>query len=197
MELLRTPSRSTIHRGVITLLEAAIFIVIALVILAVAITKGGALFSRNDVSTEFSNAAELMSNARSMLKTSGEYKFTGADDMTGALIQFGGAPANMTVVGTKSSGTAKLHNLWGGAVTLQPVVTSGGQKSTFSLTYAAVPQEACIMLATKLSTAPNVVTTNVNGTTTNGPISASNIGAQCAADNGSVGHNSLTFTNNT
>lgn len=197
MELQLTPSRSAVHRGAITLLEAAIYIVIALVILAVAMTQGGGLFNRNDASTEFSNAAELMSNTRSMLKTSGTYNFSGADDMTGALIQFGGAPANMTVVGTKGSGTAKLQNVWGGAVTIQPVATGGGQKSTFSLTYAAVPQEACITLATKLSAAPNVVTTKVNGTSTNGPVAASDVGAQCSADNGAIGQNSLTFTSNT
>lgn len=197
MEHLRTPSHSAVPRGAITLLEAAIYIVIALVVLAVAMTQGGGLFNRNDASTEFGNAAELMSNTRSMLKTSGTYNFTGADDMTGALIQFGGAPANMTVVGTKSSGSAKLQNLWGGEVTVKPVATSGGQKSTFSLTYASVPQEACITLATKLSAAPNVVTTLVNGTTTNGAIAASEIGSQCTADNGSVGQNTLTFTSNT
>lgn len=197
MELLRTPSRPAVHRGAITLLEAAIYIVIAMVVLAVALTQGGGLFNRNDASTEFSNAGELMSNTRSMLKTSGTYNFNSADDMTGALIQFGGAPANMTVVGTKGSGTAKLQNLWGGAVTVQPVSTAGGQKSTFSMTYAAVPQEACITLATKLSAAPNIVTTQVNGTTTNGPVAANAIGTQCAADKGAVGQNSLIFTSNT
>jgi hypothetical protein len=185
MELLRTPSRSAVHRGAITLLEAAIYIVIALVVLAFAMTQGGGLFNRNDASTEFSNSAELMSNARQMLKTSGIYNFSG------------GAPANMTVVGTKSSGTAKLQNIWGGAVTVLPVATSGGQKTTFSLIYAAVPQEACVTLATKLSAAPNVVTTQVNGTTNNGPVAASAVGTQCTADKGSVGQNTITFTSNT
>jgi hypothetical protein len=197
MKSLPITSHTTVNRGAITLLEAAIYIVIALVVLAIAMTQGGGLFNRNDASTEFSNSAEVMSNARSMLKTSGVYNFSSADDMTGALIQFGGAPANMTVVGTKSSGTAKLQNLWGGAVTLQPVATSGGQKSTFSLTYAGVPQEACVTLTTKLSAAPNVVTTQVNGTTNNGPVAANAVGAQCTADNGSTGQNTLTFTSNT
>lgn len=197
MEILQTQSRKTVHRGAITLLEASIYIVIALVIVAVAMTQGGGLFNRNDASTEFSNTAELMTNARSQLKTSGTYNFSSADDMTGALIQFGGVPANMTVVGTKSSGTAKLQNLWGGAVTLQPVATAGGQKTTFSVTTAAVPQEACILIATKMSASPNVVTTQVNGTSNNGPVEANTVGAQCTADNGSVGQNSLTFTSNT
>lgn len=190
-------TRSAVNRGAITLVEAMIWFVLVLAVLIVAITQGGGLFNRNDGNTEYSNAAELMTNTRSMLKTSGIYNFAAADAMTGALIQFGGVPANMSVVGTKSSGSAKLQNLWGGAVTVQPVATAGGQKSTFSLTYAAVPQQACITLATKLSAAPSVVTTMVNGTSTNGPIAASAVGAQCTADKGSVGQNTLTFTSNT
>nr|WP_233504026.1 type 4 pilus major pilin [Serratia marcescens] len=112
MELTQT-RQSAINRGVITLLEAAIYFVLVLVVLAIAITQGGGLFNRNDASTEYNNAAELLTNTRTMLKTSGVYNFAAADAMTGALIQFGGAPANMTVVGTKSSGSAKLQNLWG------------------------------------------------------------------------------------
>ncbi|MBC3252396.1 prepilin [Serratia fonticola] len=196
MELTHTP-HSAVNRGAITLFEAVIYFVLAIAVLTIAITQGGSLFNRNDANTEYSNAAELMTNTRTMLKTSGVYNFAAADAMTGALIQFGGAPANMTVVGTKSNGSAKLQNLWGGAVTVQPVATAGGQKSTFSLTYAAVPQEACITLAVKLSAAPSVVTTLVNGTSTNGAIAASAIGAQCTADKGSVGQNTLTFTSNT
>ncbi|CNI36822.1 type 4 pilus major pilin [Yersinia ruckeri] len=197
MKLSNTSLRVGINQGAITLIEATMYIVLALVVLAIAVTQGGGLFNRNDASTEYNNAAELLTNTRTMLKTSGIYDFSSADTMTGALIQFGGAPANMTMVGTKTSGTAKLQNLWGGAVTVQPVATAGGQKSSFSLTYAAVPQEACITLATKISAAPSVVTTLVNGTTTNGQIAASAVGAQCTADNGSVGQNTLTFTSNT
>lgn len=197
MELTQTSSRTAINRGAITLIEATMYIVLALVVLAIAVTQGGSLFNRNDASTEYNNAAELLTNTRTMLKTSGIYNFASADAMTGALIQFGGAPANMTVVGTKNAGSAKLQNLWGGAVTVQPVATAGGQKSSFSLTYAAVPQEACITLATKLSAAPSIVTTQINGTTTNGPIEANAIGAQCTADNGAIGQNALTFTSNT
>jgi hypothetical protein len=197
MKLSNTSFRAGINQGAITLIEATMYIVLALVILSIAVTQGGGLFNRNDASTEYNYAAELLTNTRTMLKTAGIYDFSSADTMTGALIQFGGAPANMKVVGTKSSGTAKLQNLWGGAVTVQPVATAGGQKSSFSLTYAAVPQEACITLATKISAAPSVVSTLVNGTTTNGQIAASAVGAQCTADNGSVGQNTLTFTSNT
>ncbi|CNI92884.1 type 4 pilus major pilin [Yersinia enterocolitica] len=198
MELTRIPIRSTINKGAITLFEAAIYLVIALVVLAVAMTQGGGLFNRNDASTEFANAGELVNSTRSMMKTAGTYNFASADAMTGALVQFGGATStSLTVVGDKASGSAKLQNTWGGAVTVEPVSSSGGQKSSFSLTYAAVPQEACITLATKLSAVPSIVTTKVNGTTNTGQIAASSIGAQCTADNGSVGQNTLIFTSNT
>jgi hypothetical protein len=197
MELLRTPSRSAIHRGAITLLEAAIYIVITIVVVSLAMTQGGGLFNKNDTSIEISNAGEIMFNAPQILKTGGIYKFNGADDMTGELIRSGGAPANMTVVGTKASGTAKLQNVFGGAVTVQPVATSGGEKTSFSLTYGGVPQESCIVMAAKLSAIPKVVASQINGTTTNGPVASSEAGAQCTADSGSAGQNTLTFTSST
>jgi hypothetical protein len=196
MELARN-TRSQPNRGAITLIEASIYIVIALVVLAVAVTQGGGLFNRNDASTEYNNAAEIMTNARSMLKNAGSYEYNSAAEMTGALILAGGAPANMKVVGTKSSGTATLQNVWGGAVTLQPVSSGGGQKSAFSLAYNAVPQEACLTLATKLSASPGVASTQINGTTTTGAVATALAGAQCTADQGSVGQNIITWTSNT
>lgn len=90
MELTQN-TRSAVNRGAITMIEAMIWFVIVLAVLAVAITQGGGLFNRNDGNTEYSNAAELMTNTRAMLKTSGIYNFAAADAMTGALIQFGGA----------------------------------------------------------------------------------------------------------
>lgn len=195
---LRCPSPvRPVNRGAITLIEAGVYFILALLVVAYAFMQGGGLFNRNDASTEYTNAGEILSNARSMLKTSGIYNFASADTMTGALIEFGGAPGGMSIVGTKSAGTAKLVNVWGGAVTVQPVTTAGGQKSSFSLTYNAVPQEACVTLATRLSAGPNIVATKVNGTTTNGAVDTSNVGAQCKADSGAAGVNVLTFTSNT
>ncbi|MGS4441467.1 hypothetical protein ACKUSW_27055 [Serratia marcescens] len=89
MELTQN-TRSAVNRGAITMIEAMIWFVLVLAVLAVAITQGGGLFNRNDGNTEYSNAAELMTNTRTMLKTSGIYNFAAADAMTGALIQFGG-----------------------------------------------------------------------------------------------------------
>ncbi len=197
MELLSSTSRSPINRGAITLLEAGLWIGLALAIYAAAMGGGGNLFNRNDASTEISNAADILNNVSSMLKTEGTYQFSGADDMTGALVQFGGVPKGMTIIGKKESGSAKVQSLYGGAVTVQPVTTSGGQKSAFSLTYASLPQEACIAIGTKVSASPRVGSTQINGTTTNGPVPANSIGAMCNADKGNVGQNTLTFVSNT
>ncbi len=80
MELTQN-TRSAVNRGAITMIEAMIWFVIVLAVLAVAITQGGGLFNRNDGNTEYSNAAELMTNTRAMLKTSGIYNFAAADAM--------------------------------------------------------------------------------------------------------------------
>ncbi|MGQ6146074.1 type 4 pilus major pilin [Serratia sp. IR-2025] len=196
MSSLVKPSQ-LVHRGSMTIQETGIVLVLVLLVIIGVVMAGSSLFSRNDASTEYTNASELLTNSRAMLKTAGIYNFGTADAMTGALIQFGGAPGNMTVVGTKSSGTAKLQNTWGGNVTVQPVSTAGGQKTSFSLTYTSVPQEACVALGTKISVMPNIGITQINGTSTNGVISANAIGTQCTADKGSVGQNTLTFTSNT
>ncbi|EKS6646041.1 prepilin [Enterobacter hormaechei] len=193
----QTATQCPVNRGAITLIEAGVYFILAILVIAFAFTQGGSLFNRNDATTEYTNAGDILANARSMLKTNGIYNFSSAAKMTGALIEFGGAPGGMTIVGTRSSGNATLVNLWGGAVTVQPVATGRGQKSSFSLTYNAVPQEACVTLATRLSGSPNIVATKVNGTTTNGVVETSAVGTQCTADSGSAGTNVLTFTSAT
>lgn len=188
--------RSAVHRGALTLPEAIIVSAVAMVIVVAVYASGGGLFKTADYTEEMSNVSEIMTNSRSMLKTGGIYDFSSAADMTGRLVQFGGAPGSMAVIGTKSSGTATLNNRWGGNVTVAPVSTNGGQKTAFSLTYTQVPQEACAQMAQKLSGANNVASTSINGSTTNGMVSSSVAGAQCTADSGSTGTNTLIFSSN-
>ncbi|MBU9819678.1 prepilin [Rahnella sp. BCC 1045] len=188
---------SRIHLGALTLQEAAIWFALALIVTVAGFAIGGGLFNRADYSQEFTNAAEMMTNARSMLKTAGAYDFSSAEAMTGALIQRGGAPSGMKVVGTPSSGTATLQNVWGGATTVGPVSNSGGQNTSFGLTFNLVPQEACIQMVQKMSSASNVASTSVNGTTTTGAVSSDDVGVECQADNGSIGVNVLVFNSNT
>lgn len=189
--------RYAVHRGALNLQEAVIVGIAALIVLVYVLASGNGLFSRSDYTEEMSNAGEIMTNTRGMLKTSGTYQFSSAEDMTGALVQFGGAPGSMAIIGTKSSGSASLINRWGGRVTVQPVSTSSGQNTAFSLTYLLVPQEACAQMAQKMSSANNVAATSINGSSTSGAVSASVVASQCTADNGSTGTNTLVFTSNT
>ncbi|WP_324030828.1 prepilin (plasmid) [Pantoea sp. JZ2] len=189
--------RSAVHRGALNLQEAVIVGIGSLLVLVWVLASGNGLFSRSDYTEELSNAGEIMTNTRGMLKTSGTYLFSSAAAMTGALIQFGGAPGSMAVVGTKSSGTASLINRWGGSTTVGPVSTSGGQNTSFELTYTKVPQEACTQMSQKMSSANNVASTSINGSSTSGTVSASVAAAQCSADSGSSGTNTLVFTSNT
>lgn len=121
--------RSAVHRGALNLQEAVIVGIAVLIVLVYVLASGNGLFSRSDYTEEMSNAGEIMTNTRGMLKTSGTYQFSSAATMTGALVQFGGAPGSMAVIGTKSSGSASLNNRWGGSVTVQPVATAGGQNT--------------------------------------------------------------------
>jgi len=190
-------TRSAIHRGALTLPEAIIVSAVAMIIIVTVYASGGGLFRSADYSEEMSNANEIMTNTRGMLKTGGIYGFSSAADMTGKLVQFGGAPGSMAVIGTKSSGSASLNNRWGGSVTVGPVSTNGGQNTAFALTYSQVPQEACAQMVQKLSSANNVASTSINGSSTNGVVSSSVAGTQCTADSGSIGTNTLIFTSNT
>lgn len=189
--------RSAVHRGALTLPEAIIVSAVAMIIVVAVYASGGGLFNSADYSEEMSNASEIMTKTRSMLKTGGVYDFSSAATMTGTLVQFGGSPGSMAVIGTKSSGTASLNNRWGGSVTVGPVSTNGGQNTAFALTYTQVPQEACAQMAQKLSGANNVASTGINGSTTSGTVSSSVAGTQCTADSGSTGTNTLVFTSNT
>ena len=189
--------RSAVHRGALTLPEAIIVSAVSLIVIVAVYAGGGGLFRSADYNEEMSNVSEIMTNTRSMLKTGGIYDFSSAATMTGALVQFGGSPGSMAVIGTKSSGSATLNNRWGGTVTVTPVSTNGGQNTAFSLTYTQVPQEACAQMTQKLSGANNVASTSINGSSTSGVVSSSVAGSQCTADSGSTGTNTLVFTSNT
>lgn len=188
---------SAVHRGALNLPEAIIVTAVSLLVIVGIYAGGTGLFKSADYNEEMSNVSEIMTNTRSMLKTGGVYDFSSGATMTGALIQFGGSPGSMAVIGTKSSGSATLNNRWGGTVTVAPVNTNGGQNTAFSLTYTQVPQEACAQMSQKLSGANNVASTGINGSTTSGLVSSSVAGTQCTADSGSTGTNTLVFTSNT
>lgn len=159
-----TATEHRIDRGAISLFEAGIWITISLIVLVIGISVGGGLFSRNDTNTEMSNISELMTNTRNMLKVGGSYNFASDKEMTGALIRFGGAPGNMSVIGDKHSGQATLANVWGKDVTLVPIDSGNtGTDNAFTLRYEGVPADACTTLVTKLSSVDFIDHIAING----------------------------------
>jgi uncharacterized membrane protein len=185
-----------VNRGVLSI-EMVIILAVIVIMVIYIFANSGSLFRKNDTTMELGNAQEIMTQTRTLLKTQGLYDFANAASMTGTLVQFGGVPNSMTLIGDKSAGTATVINTWGGAVTVQPEVSSGGSNTGFSLTYENVPQESCVTIAIKMSQTTVVSETAINDSTTVGAVSAANAGSQCVADNGSNGTNTLKFTSMT
>ncbi|WP_145592808.1 type 4 pilus major pilin [Yersinia bercovieri] len=186
-------SPDKINKGT-TLTEIIIWMVIAGVTMAAVYAASKGAFSSSDTSKELNSYNEMMAKTPRLLKNAGQYPYSGSSDMTGTyIVMASGAPVGLNLVGTASSGSASLTNTYGGEVTLTPVTSSGGQKSGFSLTTAGIPQDACTVLATTLSSSSNVVTTKVNGTSTSGPLTSAKAVQQCTADSGSTGNNTLIF----
>jgi hypothetical protein len=186
----------TIHRGVLSI-EMVIILAVIVILVIYIFTNGGSLFRKNDITMELSNAQEIMTQTRTLLKTQGGYEFSDAARMTGTLVQFGGVPKSMTLTGDETSGSAGVINTWGGNVTVQAEASSGGSKTGFSLTYTSVPLDACVVMASKMSQTRVVSETTINGITTVGSITASDAGSQCQVDTGSNGNNTLKFKSNT
>lgn len=185
-----------IHRGAADLFQLIIYFGISAVILAAVVSYASGLWSKSNEQSEYQNATTLLANTRAMLKNEGVYDFTSAAQMTGTLVQFGGVPKSMGIIGEQKSGSVKVKNSWGGEVTVTPASSGGTDNAGFTLTYEKVPYQSCMALATQISQAPNVVTTKVNGTENNGAVKSSAVGAQCQADNGGNGTNSGAFTTN-
>lgn len=186
-----TNKTDDIHRGWLGL-EAGGVLLLIMVGTVLALVLVASLFSKNDISTEISNAQFIMNQTRGLLKTRGIYDFTDTKTMTGTLVEFGGVPSSMTVVGDASKGKATVTNVWGGNVAIAPVLSKKG----FTLTYEGVPQEACVIMAEKMSETKLVSETNVGGKNQVGGVTSQNAGAMCIADTGSTGNNTMIFQSN-
>lgn len=198
-----------VNRGVLSIELVIILAVIAIIVIFI-FANSGSLFRKNDVTMELSNAQEIMTNTRTLLKTQGGYEFTDNKQMTGLLIKVGGVPNSMTINGKKEDGTATVTNVWGGSVTVTPEKIDGSATNTgFSLTYEKVPLEACITMATKLSQTSAVSKTMINKKGGNAAskegtggeyteaVKISEASKDCQADKGNTGTNVLIFTSNT
>lgn len=183
---------NTINRGWLSLELTGVLLIIIVAIIGVVAWIGGA-FSQNDTSNELANVNSIMTQTRGLLKGSTGYDYSSAANMTGTLVEYGGVPTTMSIHGTISSGTATVTNVWGGAVTVQPVTVSGTANAGFSLTYNKVPQQACTTLTTKLSSGSMVTQTTINGTAITGEVSPAKAGTSCTADTGGAGNNVIIF----
>lgn len=186
-----------IHKGSITLSEAIVWFLLLMFVIIGILAATRSAFSSNDVNNELDNVEFMVNKTRTLLKQGGIYDFSDEGAMTGILVEYGGVPDTMNIIGDKSSGSATVQNIWGGAVTEAPVADSNGSNSGFSVTYNDVPQAACAALAGKLSATGLIDTTSINGTATDGALSVTDASSQCSVDNGSKGSNVLIFTSNT
>ncbi|HDL6535735.1 TPA: prepilin [Yersinia enterocolitica] len=180
---------SSVNRGAADLLQMVIYFGISAILIGAVVMYAAGLSGKSNDQEEYQNASTILANTRSMLKQEGIYDFSSAAEMTSSLLDFGGVPKSMGKSGT-------IKNTWGGAVTVAPTTSGGTTNAAFILNYEKVPYESCIALASSVSQAPNVVTTKVNGTATNGVVKASTVGSQCSKDSGGTGSNTITFTTN-
>ncbi len=154
------------QRGVFSL-EMMFVLIIAVVALGYIIYNGGSLMGSQDVTNEQSNIGTLIANTRK-LKASSGYGTSGTS-LVSQLVASKGLP-NMSVNGSN------LYNAWGGSVT---VVSSG---MTFTITENALPQDACVTLATKISRGTKVTTAINGGTAVTGEVDPGTATSGCSKD---------------
>lgn len=118
-----------------TALELIVVLIVGLGIITLAASKMDMMFGGSNLSEEIDNVNTLMSNTKS-LKTSSGYG-AATTNLVPALINSDGIPKNISVVSNVP------YNVWGGAIA---IVSTG---TGFTISYAGVPQEACIKMATK------------------------------------------------
>ncbi len=133
-----------------TAIEVLVVLLVGGIIIAGAAYGIDRLLSSSSLTDEIKNINQLMVNTKNLRSTSGYG--AAATDLTTSLVAIKGIPAGMPVV----SGVIK--NSWGGDVS---VLSTG---SAFSITYASVPKDPCIKLATKLSNTAGFATTKINST---------------------------------
>lgn len=130
-----------------TALELIVVLIVGLGIIALAASKMDMMFGGSNLSEETGNVNTLLSNTKS-LKTSSGYGTSGTN-LVPALISSQGVPKNMVVSG------GVIYNVWSGAVSIASTGTG------FTISYASVPQDACIKMATKTNRGGTFATVKV------------------------------------
>lgn len=152
--------------------EVLFILIVAAIVLFVAVQKGYSLFGRQTNNVEQSNVAELIMNTRSLKSTQG-YGASGTN-LVPQLIATNGIPSGLTISSNMP------FNSWNGAVT---VVSAG---VSFTITYQNVPQDSCVMLATKVAKNQGFTTRINSGSATSGEITPAVATAGCSSDSNTI-----------
>ncbi len=140
MEINKSKRRFDSQKG-FTLIEALVVMIVGIVILAAAAAGIGKLFRTSEISTEAANVTQMAANLRSL--KNGANGYSGLT--TKLAIQYKAIPANMT----QDAGAGSVFNSWNGAVTIGTAATN----QEYTISYAGVPDDACMQLAQKLANA--------------------------------------------
>ncbi|GEM_PF-2703491 len=161
------PAVAKAPRGAIGGIPDQVFALgIGAIVLIAMIALGYKGFASSRTSTEMTNLNQLATG------TKGLYSGSGADyqgTLTSVLISAKKAPQNMV------KGTDTLINAWGGTVSVD------GTGTYFSITYSAVPKDACIELIPKTPAEGfTEVRTGGGGSLTSFPIAVADAVAACS-----------------
>lgn len=163
-----------------TAIELFVVIIVGIGLFIYAANNIDKLFGSSAQTEEVRNIQQFYVNVKS-LKTNSGYGTSGTD-LLPSVVAINGVPKNMTV-------TAGVpYNEWGGAIAIASTGTG------FTITYNAVPQDACVALAQKLSSGGNFASVKLNANAAQtGQISAATAATQCNSATANV----LVFTSNT
>lgn len=154
------------QRGALSL-EMLLVLMIVLLLLGWALSRGAMMQSRAGTLTEGTNSVALIENVRGLLKSAGAYGAAGAD-LVPSLVTAAGVPGDMTIAANK------IYNSYGGDVTI--VSTGAG----FAVTSPKLPPDVCMQAAMKVSGSIPGVSTAINGgASASGAVASATAAAAC------------------
>lgn len=154
-----------------SLFEALMFIVIGALVVAGVIGLGTKVFSSNDEASAVQQVTEFAVNVKSTF--AGQANFTGAAGTPASLHQVL-ISANMVPSGVSVAGTV-FNNSYSGLVNVD------GLGDTYSISYAGIPDAACLKIISKAN--QGWISITINGGTPNTvmPVPVATAQAQCIA----------------
>jgi prepilin-type N-terminal cleavage/methylation domain-containing protein len=182
------------NRRGFTLTELAVVLGVIGTVLAAIWVASGRVSAGNKAQRAVAQVLSIVGNYRTLYAQHGVDDPTNFDDITCTGVNAGFFPNDMLQTGTTCvTGTTTTYpsGPWGTATQGQYVQVEVNQTySGVAVTYAGLTQAACNNLADAISTAPDAIYENINGTnqylspfTTNTPYTTSQINGDCTAGN--------------